>query len=330
MTVSEIGSKPRIAGGARPILLGALAGALGGAIGWLPGELLAIPQPDNALWRYGLIAAYFVAVGGCIGAAIGALDGVVNRSTKRALAGGATGAILGMLGGALGSLPGEFAFQAMSALGLGVVGRAFGWGIVGLFIGMAQGVAARDRARLVRGALGGFLGGYLGGGMFETVSLVISGGAASRWIAVVLLGAFIGALVAFFQTWLAEARLTIVSSGSQEGVRYDLSKPRTILGRGDRDDFVLYAGEGVAAAHAAITQKPDGYWIAPLQPEHSVRVEQQVVQGERKLRPGNLISLGALTLRFSERTIRCPECGKENPISARFCLGCGAALGHTQ
>lgn len=330
MTASEIGSKPRIAGGARPILFGALAGAIGGAIGWLPGELLAIPQPDNDLWRYGLIVAYFVAVGGCIGAAIGALDGIVNHSTKRAFTGGITGALLGMVGGALGSLPGELAFQGLSALGLGVVGRALGWGIVGFFIGMAQGVAARDRARLARGALGGLLGGYLGGGMFETVSLVVAGGAASRWIAVVLLGAFIGALVAFFQTWLAQARLTVVSSGMQEGARYDLSKPRTILGRGDRDDFVLYAGEGIVAAHAAITQKTDGYWIAPLHPEHSVRVEQQVVEGERKLRPGNLISLGSLTLRFCERTISCPECGKENPIRGRFCLGCGVDLGQVR
>ncbi len=311
----------------RPILLGALAGAVGGAIGWLPGELIALPQPNEPVWRYGLIVLYFVAVGGCIGAAIGSLDGVVNGVRRRALAGGATGALMGMVGGALGSLPGEFAFQGLSALGLGVVGRAFGWGVVGLFIGMAQGVYARDRARMVRGAIGGFLGGYLGGGMFETVSLVVAGGAASRWIACVLLGLFVGALAAFFQTWLAEARLVVISSGPQEGARYDLSKPKTILGRGDRDDFVLYAGEGIVAGHAVINQKPDGYWIAPLQPEHSVRVEQQVIQGERKLRPGNQISLGSLTLRFSERTTRCGECGRENPLSATFCVGCGAALG---
>ncbi len=119
---------------------GALAGAIGGAIGWLPAEFLAIWRPEQGSSRYLLIVLYFVLVGGCIGAAIGAADGVRSGQSQRARRGALVGAVLGMVGGALGSLPGEFAFQALQSLGLGLVGRAVGWAIVGILIGAVQGV----------------------------------------------------------------------------------------------------------------------------------------------------------------------------------------------
>lgn len=310
----------------RTILYGALAGAIGGAVGWLPGELAAIPRPSEAILRYVLIVLYFIVVGACIGAAIGALDGIVNGVRSRAVKGGWMGALLGLAGGALGSLPGEGTFEALSAANLGLVGRALGWAVVGIFIGVAQGVITRDKARMLRGGLGGLLGGYLGGGFFEIVSLTLARGSGSRWIAVVILGAFLGAFIAFFQEWLSDAWLVVVSSGRQEGQKYNLTKGETVLGRGDRDDFVLYAGDGVVPRHALIFRKEAGHWIRPINPEHPVWVAKQPVSGEQRLRHGDKIALGGMTLRFREQTEECPQCRRENPIRAKFCPGCGKRL----
>lgn len=308
------------------VLYGALAGAIGGAIGWLPAELVAIPQPASVIVRYVLIVLYFVIIGGCIGASISALDGMRARLAARALAGARLGAVLGVIGGALGSLPGELAFQGLSVVHLGLVGRAVGWAIVGVLIGITQGLINRDRVRIVRGGLGGLLGGYLGGGCFELVSLALAGGAFSRWVAVVVLGLFLGALITFFQEWLSNARLTVINSGVQEGAAYDLTKAETSVGNGDGDDFVLHAGEGVTPNHAHILQKTDGYWIQPINPQYGVRVNKQLVQGEQRLRHENEIGLGSMLLRFTEQTVRCPGCGKDNAVRAHFCLGCGRAL----
>ena len=310
----------------RVILYGALAGAIGGAVGWLPGELAAIPRPTEAALRYMLIALYFVVVGACIGAAIGSLDGVVNGVRSRAVQGGRMGALLGLAGGAVGSLPGEGTFEVLSAVNLGLVGRAIGWAIVGVFIGVSQGLITRDRARMVRGGLGGLLGGYLGGGFFEMVSLTMARGSGSRWIAVVILGAFLGAFIAFFQEWLAEAWLVVVSSGRQEGQKYNLTKGETVLGRGDRDDFILYAGEGVVPRHALIVRRETGHWIQAISPEHPISVDKQPVSGEQRLRHGSETALGGMALRYHEQTAKCPQCGKENPIRAKFCPGCGKQL----
>ena len=307
----------------RVILYGALAGAIGGAVGWLPGELAAIPRPTEAALRYTLIALYFVVVGACTGAAIGSLDGVVNRVRSRAVQGGRMGTLLGLVGGAVGSLPGEGAFEVLSAVNLGLVGRATGWAIVGVFIGVSQGLITRDRARMVRGGLGGLLGGYLGGGFFEIVSTTLARGSGSRWIAVVTLGASLGAFIAFFQEWLSDAWLVVVSSGRQEGHKHNLTKGETVLGRGDRDDFILYAGESVVPRHALIVRRDAGHWIRSIGPEHPIWVDKLLASGEQRLRHGSEIGLGGMTLRFYEQTAKCPQCKKENPVRAKFCSGCG-------
>jgi hypothetical protein len=310
----------------RAVFYGAVAGAIGGALGWLPGELIAIPRPSETMWRYVLIALYFVVVGACIGACLGALDGIANRIRARAIQGAKVGGVLGLVGGAIGSFPGESAFEALNAVDLGLVGRALGWAIVGIFIGLAQGIGTRDRTRLFRGALGGLLGGYLGGGFFEIVSLVLARDLGSRWIAVVVLGACLGAFITFFQEWLSDAWLVVVSSGRQEGQKYNITKGETRLGHDDHDDFILFAGENIIPHHALITRKPDGLWIRPMAPANPVLINKQPVQGEQRLRHGNEVTLGSLTLRFQEQTIRCPQCNMENAARAQFCFGCGRKL----
>ena len=70
---------------ARTILYGAVAGAIGGAIGWLPAELLALPEPTYELVKYGVLALYFALVSVGIGGAIGALKVVVSTAPKRSM-----------------------------------------------------------------------------------------------------------------------------------------------------------------------------------------------------------------------------------------------------
>ena len=118
----------------------------------------------------------------------------------------------------------------------------------------------------------------------------------------------------------------VVSSGVQEGQRLDLTKPTTVLGCGDRDDFVLYAGGDIAPRHALVVEKPSGYWIQATSPSHGVRLNGERIGTEQRLRPNAEIGIGSLTLRFAEKTVRCPVCERENAIKAQFCLGCGRGL----
>lgn len=308
---------------ARIILLGVLAGALGGLIGWLPGELVALIRPVEPVVRYVSVTLYFVLLGVTIGATLGAASGWVEGSRQRVRQAALTGALFGVLGGLLGSLPGEWAFEALRSVGLGLVGRALGWAVVGMFIGLAQGVRTRSRARMARGLLGGFIGGYLGGGAFELISIAFGQGLLSRLAADVILGAVLGGLIFAVEVWLSNAWLLVVSSGPQEGSRFDLSKPSLTIGSGERDD-VLLTGSGVAPAHITLQRQANGYGLQPGQGQ--VFVDGRAAAQDQRLSHESRLQLGSVVLLYQERQPVCPHCGQAYLETAGYCRHCGSLL----
>lgn len=308
----------------RVILLGVMAGGLGGALGWLPGELVALARPTDPTLRYITVALYFLLLSTAIGTSLGVASGLAEGSRQRARQAALAGGLFGLLGGALGGLPGEFAFEALRDAGLGLLGRAVGWGVAGLMIGLAQGVRARSRARTVRGGLGGLLGGYLGGGCFELISLAFPQGALSRLAADVILGALLGGLIIAIEIWLGEAWLVVVSSGPQEGSRFDLSKAETSIGSDDRDDVLLIGGEGIVPGHATVERRETGFWLRPQ--NGPVLIDGRSHAQTVRLGHESQLQVGSFILLFQERQVACQECGFENGSQARFCKHCGTAL----
>lgn len=308
----------------RIIFLGVLAGALGGVVGWLPGELIALAKPTDPVLRYVTVASYFVVLSASIGTALGWASGHLEGSRERTRQAAIAGALFGAVGGLVGSVPGELAFEVLRGVGLGLVGRALGWGVAGLFIGLAQGVRTRSRARMLRGMLGGFLGGYLGGGCFELISIVFPQGVLSRLAADVILGAALGGLIFAVEIWFSDAWLSVVSSGVQEGSRFDLSKPTMVLGSGNRDDVLLASAAGVVPAHAVVERKDKTSWLRPG--AGPVRVNDRPLTQDERLGQENLVQIGQLVLLYQERQVACRSCGHHNAQTAKFCRKCGSAL----
>jgi len=307
----------------RIILVGVLAGALGGLVGWLPGELVALIRPVEPAVRYLSVALYFILLSAAIGAALGFASGQIEGSRRRARQAALAGALFGVLGGLLGSLPGEWAFEMLRSAGLGLVGRSLGWAIAGMFIGLAQGVRTRSRARMARGLLGGFIGGYLGGGAFELISIAFGQGVLSRLAADAILGATLGGLIFAVEVWLSNAWLRVVSSGPQEGSRFDLGKSRLTIGSGERDDVLLTAS-GVAPAHVTIERRNKGYWLQTGQGQ--VLVDGRPAVQDQRLGHENRLQVGSVVLLYQERQPACPNCGQETLVTAGFCKHCGSPL----
>ena len=85
--------------------------------------------------------------------------------------------------------------------------RILGWGIVGLALGLGQGVRENTREDLRACGLGGFLGVHLGGALFDPVSemTVLGAGMAGRALADVVVGASIGGTLRLVQATMVEA-----------------------------------------------------------------------------------------------------------------------------
>jgi hypothetical protein len=77
------------------------------------------------------------------------------------------------------------------------------------------------------------------------------------------------------------------------------ARPALIIGSDSRAHLQL-SGEGIASAHAIVTHKSGAYIIQPRFPQNEVFVNETRVTGPKVLLPGDVVRIGAVTLRFQQ------------------------------
>lgn len=282
------------------IYYNAVFGGIGGLLGWW-----TMGSLNPGSWNIWLAS---VVIGAGIGAGIGALvaameSAVIKRSPLRALGDALKGALAGILGGLLGLVLGQLSFLA---LGGGFVGRPIGWMLLGLLVGMGELSVSRKLRRASYGAIGGLLGGLLGGLIYEglTQLFIEQSDDVQSWVGgfgLVLMGACIGALIAFTRQALSRGELRVLN-GRREGTVREIADATTI---GSYDGCDVYLPDrAVARQHAVVHRVHDGFRLALL-PE----VTQAAIVGdqplgpaqERLLRSGDIIRLGDTEVQFIGR-----------------------------
>lgn len=96
----------------------------------------------------------------------------------------------------------------------------------------------------------------------------------------------------------AEVDLAVleVVRGAQKGATFPLGPRAYFVGRSREADIVLH-DTSVSRRHARVSWEPEGYRIEDLDSAHGIYVDQQRLSGKH-LRPGCLIQIGGVTLRF--------------------------------
>ena len=94
-------------------------------------------------------------------------------------------------------------------------------------------------------------------------------------------------------------RLELVSDPSGAPQDRHLSQPRVVLGRGPEADW-SFGDQAVSRRHAAIYHSPDHDEIEDLGSKRGTLVNGTRVQGRRTLRPGDIVQLASVRLRYVE------------------------------
>src|SRR5512142_954859 len=139
----------------------AVLGGIGGLVGWQVSNMLGLSFGPNLYVEELLVGAL---VGLCVGLSIGVTEGALTMNIVQAAKSGLFSGLLGLVAGAIGLPLSEFLFQTTGA---GYIGRALGWGVFGMLIGLAESVFGKSQAW--KGMLGGFVGGAIGGVLLEDV-----------------------------------------------------------------------------------------------------------------------------------------------------------------
>ncbi len=193
-------------------------------------------------------------VGLIIGLFVGITEGALTRNPVQAIKSGLFSALLGLIAGAVGLLLSEFLFQSVGA---GILGRALGWGVFGLLIGLAEGMVGRTQSW--KGMLGGFIGGVVGGALLElTLSRFRTDAQTGSAVGLMLLGACVGAFISLIAVLLSKAWLE-VKSGKLKGTEFMLDKfmakgfPSVAIGSSPLKSEIVLPDPDIAPQHAMLT-----------------------------------------------------------------------------
>lgn len=263
----------------------------------------------------------FPLVAGMVGLFIGAADGIVCRLPARAILAGGVGLAVGLLGGLMSTLLGGLVYgplnmaamgqegdsvSGLSALGftIQVCGRSLAWAMIGVAMGLGQGIALRSWRLTVYGLIGGVAGGALGGLLFDPIDLVLLGGdhvsaGLSRGVGFGVIGATVGGMIGLVELLSRDAWLEMVE-GPLAGKEFLLFKDTMTLGSSPTCDIYLFNDPGVAEIHARLHSVGDGREIHAVDPARPVLVNNRPTRSAR-LNHGDRIALGRTVLVFQHR-----------------------------
>ncbi len=266
----------------------ALLGALGGLIGWQVSDQLGLSFTPYLFLNEVIVGAL---IGLCVGVLIGATEGVVTLSPMRALRASLFSGPLGLAAGAVGLPLSELVFQIM---GGEMFGRALGWGLFGLLIGVAEGLTGKTQ--LWKGALGGFIGGVLGGTLLEGARRWLGDPVLGKAAGLVLLGAAVGAFIALISVLLSRAWLE-VTSGKLKGSEFILDKflnprgPSAIIGSDALKADIALPDPDIMPQHALLSGAGTHFNLKDLSLSgtyvNNRKVELTSLSDRQKIRLGN-------------------------------------------
>jgi len=266
----------------------ALLGALGGLVGWQVSDLLGLSFTSNLYLSELVVGAL---VGLSVGLFIGLTEGALTRNPVQAFKSGMFSGLLGLGAGAVGLPLGEFFFQTVGA---GLIGRALGWGLFGLLIGLAEGIVGKSQ--VWKGMLGGFLGGALGGILLESAHNWLQDPLKGKAAGLVLLGASVGAFISLIVVLLSKAWLE-VTSGKLKGTEFILDKflsaggPTVAIGSSPLKSEIVLPDPDIAPQHAMLSGDGMQFALKDMSLSgtyiNNRRIERSSLANGQKIRMGN-------------------------------------------
>jgi len=230
-------------------------------------------------------------IGLSIGFFIGVTEGLLTRNPVQAVKAGLFSGLLGLLAGAIGLPLSEFLFQTVGA---GLFGRALGWGVFGMLIGLAEGVVGRTQ--VWKGMLGGLLGGVVGGLLLESVGGWLNDPLSIKASGLILLGASVGAFISMIAVLLSKAWLE-VTSGKLKGTEFILDKfihaggPAIAIGSSPLKSEIVLPDPDIAPQHAMLTGDGMAFSLKDMSLSgtfiNSRRIERTQLANGQKIRMGN-------------------------------------------
>jgi len=248
-----------------------------------------------------------VVFGAVLGAFFGSGEGLTAKEPHKIIRGVLTGLIAGVIGGTAGFMAGQgllffllqrgaVSFRSQHYL-IVPLARVFGWLVLGLCIGVSEGVRAGSVKKSLIGAAGGTAGGVLGGAAIEYLGTLYPDLLYTRLVGLVLFGLFIAI---FYSLLERSASLGIVHilNGSRRGKEYCFAQNTMSVGSSRKNDIVLEGYTKVQPRHLQFRVRGKDVYVNNTGSADSVLINEEPVREERLLKYEDVIQLGSAKLFF--------------------------------
>jgi hypothetical protein len=231
----------------------------------------------------------------------GSADGIIARSSYFITSGIIYGIIIGGIGGVLGFLAGQFSLfvigeylihstKHFNLIGFPVA-RALGWAVLGIFIGLSDGIRSRSWDKIKVGFLGGISGGFVGGLALEYAKFIFPSITLARLIGLLIFGFFIGLFYSFIEYRLSYGVLRVLN-GLQKGKEYLINKRKLKIGITEKNDIILSSYNQVNELHAEVYIKKNEAYIRNIKASYPVYVNEDKVNNHQ-LKYEDVIKIGS-------------------------------------
>lgn len=250
-----------------------LIGCIAGLASWPAAETALLFQegfPSYLTFSIFLGCIFGLTMGGFFGSG----DGIIMSHRRNLINGVIQGVLIGALGGIVGFLAGQGALFLMgeylihsmkkfNTVGL-PLSRALGWAVLGIFIGMVDGIRSRSAIKIRVGIIGGISGGFMGGLALEYIRMLFPGMVFARFVGLLIFGLCIGLLYGFVEVKLSFGVLTLLN-GKFKGKEFLIAQRKMKIGNSNKNDIILSDYQDVGEFHAEVKIKKDEVFISPME-----------------------------------------------------------------
>lgn len=185
-----------------------------------------------------------------------------------------------------------------------IIGRSLAWCLIGVAMGLGQGIALRSTRLFLYGLLGGIVGGLLGGLLFDPIDFILLGqdkpsATLSRLVGFAVIGLSVGGMIGIVELLARDAWLRM-TQGPLTGKEFLIFKDVMNVGSSPRSDIYLFNDPQVAEQHALIRAIGDECEIEARQTTNPVLLNNRAVTRAR-LRHGDNVTIGRTSFVFQQR-----------------------------
>ncbi|OQY35029.1 MAG: hypothetical protein B6241_02595 [Spirochaetaceae bacterium 4572_59] len=287
-------------------IVGMAIGFSAGLLGWALLELVLSVQHLLPGYRTVLILSGAV-TGAAMCAVLASIEGILHKNISKMKREWIWGLIWGAIGGSVGAFMGQFLFVLILPEGFMpdvyrlpyYIARIISWGIMGAFIGTAEGLRARSGIKISAGLISGISAGVLGGFLVESGMMLYP---RESWLK--LPGFLIIGLGTALLNILIEEKKSSgvfrVLNGAQKGRKYLLNQKRITIGSGKNNDIVIQGDTAIPKTAVLIVRKGKETSVIRQSPNFEMHVNDQSTN-EYQLKYEDVIAIGKIQFLYEVR-----------------------------